>query len=99
MNRFHAALTGEGVVFNLTAVDPADAGYLTVWPCDEVMPVASNVNFAAGDVVSNFVQTKADTVGDVCVFANTAVDLVIDQAGESRTPLRTSTARCGCSTP
>ena len=74
------------MVFNLTAVDPTAAGYLTVWPCDEVMPVASNVNFDAGEVVSNFVETKADTVGDVCIFANTAVDLVIDQAGEPASP-------------
>ena len=54
------------------------------------MPLASNVNFVAGDVVPNFVQTLADGSGNVCVFSNTATDLVIDQVAESTTAFVTT---------
>ena len=80
---YHAGAPGSTVSMNLTAVDPAAAGFLTAWPCVQPMPVASNVNYVAGDVVPNFVQTLVDGSGNVCAFSNTATDLVIDQVADS----------------
>jgi endonuclease YncB( thermonuclease family) len=47
--------TATAVVLNLTATEPTSAGFLTVFPAGQPVPLASNVNFAAG-------QTKANAV-------------------------------------
>lgn len=55
-----ASLPGTGVtavVVNVTAVGPLDAGHLTVYPADAPLPVASNVNYRAGQTVPNLVLT------------------------------------------
>src|SRR5262249_47635460 len=65
---------GETVLFNLTAVDPQDAGFLTAFPCGAQPDggpggsLTSNVNFAAGETASNFVVTTAGANGQVCVY-------------------------------
>lgn len=58
------------------------AGFVTVWPCGEEMPTASNVNLnRAGDVVPNAVISKIGTDGKVCIFNLTGLDLVVDVSG------------------
>src|SRR5204862_2913781 len=37
----------KSVALNVTATEPERAGYLTVYPCDQPRPTASNVNFVA----------------------------------------------------
>lgn len=74
------------VVVNVTATNTAGPGYLTVWPCDESRPDASNVNFAsAGATVANAVVAKvADSGADdgsICVYARTAADVIVDVQG------------------
>ena len=87
---YHAGAPGSTVLMNLTAVNPDTAGYLTAWPCAQPMPVASNVNFVAGDTVPNFVQTLVDGSGNVCVFSTATTDLVIDQVAESANAFMTT---------
>ena len=43
------------VVLNVTAVGPAADGFATVFPCDEAVPVASNLNYQVGDDIPNAV--------------------------------------------
>ncbi|HEY1281895.1 MAG TPA: excalibur calcium-binding domain-containing protein [Acidimicrobiales bacterium] len=52
-----AAVSSEAtaVVLNVTATEPTSAGFLTVFPAGQAVPLASNVNFEAG-------QTKANAV-------------------------------------
>jgi hypothetical protein len=74
------------VVVNVTVTNPAGPGFVTVWPCDEPRPVASNVNFsAAGVTVANAVVAKVATagpsVGAICLYASTGVDLIVDVQG------------------
>jgi Leucine-rich repeat (LRR) protein len=69
------------VFLNVTAVAPSAAGYLTLHPCDTERPVASNVNFAPGDVVANMVLAKVAPDGTVCVFNRGATQIVIDVNG------------------
>jgi hypothetical protein len=69
------------VFLNVTAVAPTAAGYLTLHPCDTERPVASNVNFAPGDVVANLVLAKVSPDGTVCVFNRGATHVVIDVNG------------------
>ena len=69
------------VVLNVTAVDAAAAGFVTVWPCGVDRPLASNVNFEAGETRPNSVIAKVGADGKVCVFASQTIDAVVDVAG------------------
>ncbi|HRE00706.1 MAG TPA: hypothetical protein PLV68_05370, partial [Ilumatobacteraceae bacterium] len=64
----------------VTAVDPAAAGFLTVYPCGS-RPHASSVNFAAGQTVPNGVIAELSASGSLCVYTNAATDLVVDVTG------------------
>ncbi|MDG0975068.1 MAG: hypothetical protein P8O21_01050, partial [Ilumatobacter sp.] len=68
----------EAVAFNLAIIQPDGGGYATVWPCEDTRPLTSNINFGAGEVLSNFVVGQLDGDGDVCVFVTTGTHLTID---------------------
>ena len=71
----------EFALLNVTAVGPTSPGFLTVFPCDENRPLASNVNYAGGDVRPNFVLAKLSDAGTVCIFTSARSDIVVDVAG------------------
>lgn len=66
---------------NFTVVDPAGAGYLTVWNCSGNQPVVSTVNFTAGQVTPNAATVPLDASGGLCVFSNVGTHLVVDVNG------------------
>jgi hypothetical protein len=66
---------------NVTAADPAAAGFLTVWPCGSDRPVASSVNFLAGQARGTQATTVLGPGRTLCVFSNTATDVVVDLQG------------------
>ena len=82
-------VTGEGrapqgasaVSLFVAAADPAAAGYLTVYPCDVAVPLASNVNFRAGQTIGNGVFAKVSAAGTVCIHASAETDVVVDLTG------------------
>jgi N-acetylmuramoyl-L-alanine amidase len=64
---------------NVTVTNPAKDGYLTVVPCGSALPdETSNVNFARGQTIPALVLTKLGADGQLCLFADTEVDVVID---------------------
>ena len=69
------------VMLNVTAVVPAAPGFLTVFPCGAARPLASNVNYVAGEVVPNAVFAKVGAGGKVCVYTLSATDLIADVNG------------------
>lgn len=69
----------RAAVVNVTVTEPAAAGFVTVYPCNEPRPVASNVNFVAGQTVANLVTVRAD--GGICFFASSSTHLVVDVQG------------------
>jgi hypothetical protein len=72
----------DAVVLNLTAVNPLSSGYLTAFPTTVVPPVASNLNFTAGQVIPNLAIVKLS--GDDLAFRNgspAGVHVVADVAG------------------
>lgn len=83
----HVAGQGEvpddaiGVALNVTVTNPATAGYVTVHPCLDSPPLASNVNFVADQTVPNFVIAGLDIDGDACITTSALTDLVVDVAG------------------
>src|SRR5512141_2524283 len=51
--------TGVGaVVLNVTVTEAAGRGFVTVYPCGNARPVASNVNFERGVNIANQVTAK-----------------------------------------
>ena len=66
---------------NLTATRSGGPGFLTAYPCDQPRPVASNVNYGAGQTVANLAVVGASADGRVCVFASSATDVVVDLLG------------------
>lgn len=73
--------TIKAAALNVTVVNPAGQGYVTVYPCDDARPLASNVNFVKGEVVSNGVIAPVGASGEVCVYASTSTDIVVDLEG------------------
>ena len=69
------------VSLNVTVVDPADPGYLAVYPCGETVPNASNLNYSRAQTVPNAVLTAVGTDGMVCVYSQSATDVVVDVNG------------------
>ena len=70
---------------NIAVSGPAAAGFLTVYPCGVDRPWASNLNFAAGQTISNHVTATVGSNGTVCVYTSQATDVVIDLEGLYRT--------------
>ena len=54
---------------------------MTVYPCGGELPLASNLTLRPGWDVPNAVVAAVGDDGQVCVFAKTATDLVIDLNG------------------
>ena len=66
----------RGAALNVTAVLPRAKGFLTVWParadgtCAAAdRPLASNLNYGAGQVVANLAVTAANASGRICVYS------------------------------
>lgn len=69
------------VVLNVTVDQPGGAGFLTVWPCDEPRPTASNLNYAPGQTVAVAALSRVAPDGTVCVYTLAPTQLVLDVAG------------------
>ncbi len=69
------------VVLNVTVVSPSGPGFLTVYPSDATLPVASNLNFTAGQVVPNLVVARLGADGKIKVYTNMATDFIVDVVG------------------
>jgi hypothetical protein len=78
------------VVLNVTVVNPAGNGYVTVFSEGAQRPVTANVNFQTGQTTGNRVvvplSTTGATPGQVAVFSSQATDLVIDVSGYYTSP-------------
>jgi hypothetical protein len=76
------------VIMNVTATNATATSYLTVWPSGRARPLASNLNFGAGQTVANLVQAPVGGDGRVSIFNFAgSVDLVADVAGWVGSPI------------
>lgn len=106
LNRGGVSGDATAVVLNVTVTETQAPGFVTVYPCGTQRPTASNLNFTVGSTVANAVVAKVGTNGQVCVFNQSATQLVIDvngyfPAGASFTslvPARLLESRSGLST-
>ncbi|MEZ5219130.1 MAG: hypothetical protein R2715_21700 [Ilumatobacteraceae bacterium] len=94
---------------NVTVTGGQGDGYLTVWPCDQDRPVASNLNFTANQDVANLVTVRLSTLKQVCIVASAATHVLADLAGtyeydsgsvsSAITPTRVLDTRAGTGAP
>jgi hypothetical protein len=73
-----------GVLVNVTAVDQQAGGYVTVYPCGQLI-LASNVNFIPGRTVANLASTPIHSSGNICLYVSSTTHLIVDLAGAWRT--------------
>jgi hypothetical protein len=72
---------GVGAVsLNVTAVDPSAAGFITVYQCG-ARPVASSLNFVAGQIVPNAVIAPVSDTGEICFYSSVNTDILADING------------------
>ena len=98
-----------GVVVNVTVTGPTSNGYLTVWPDGAAQPLASNLNFSAGETIANLVQVELGTNGALDIYnSNGTADVLVDVEGYFTTsaadaynalaaPARIADTRCAAS--
>ncbi len=77
----------EAVSINVAATQPEEEGFLLAYPCGIEPPLASNVNFLAGETRSVAAIVKlgesGEATGRLCVFASTNLHVVVDVTGYS----------------
>ena len=77
-----APSTPKAAVLNVTIVGGTASSYLTVYPANVSRPLASDLNWQAGDVRPNLVIVKLSSDGYVRIYNNAGdVDVVVDVVG------------------
>jgi hypothetical protein len=74
-------LEAPAVVLNVTVTEPVGQGFVTVYPCGEPVPAASNLNFRPGQTVANLAVAKVGAAGRVCLYTHRSAHLVVDASG------------------
>ncbi len=69
-----------GVLLNVTATNPAAAGYVRAYPCGTV-PTNSTVNYDSGQTAANLAMVKLPADKRICFQSLVPSDLVVDVAG------------------
>ena len=75
------ASTVGAVVLNVTVTEPMASGFITVFSCQSAVPLASSLDFVAGQTISNAVIAKPNSSGSVCFLTSATANLVVDVAG------------------
>jgi uncharacterized protein YkwD len=71
----------RAVILNVTVTQPVAGGYLTIYPAGSARPLASDVNYLAGDNQPNLVVVKLGTGGKVGLYASAGTHVIYDVAG------------------
>ncbi|MEM1332620.1 MAG: aryl-sulfate sulfotransferase [Actinomycetota bacterium] len=79
--RPHVPAGTTAVIANLTIAGPAARGFATIFPCGTAAPVASNVNFDAGEARAVSVIVGLDADRRVCTASNVEHDVILDLTG------------------
>jgi hypothetical protein len=69
------------VALNITAVEAAQEGFVTVYPCGEDRPNASNLNVATGATIAVGAFVRVGSGGQICVHTSAITHLVVDVTG------------------
>jgi hypothetical protein len=99
----------SAVVLNVTVTDTSSGGFLTAWPAGDALPLASNLNYVAGQTVANLVMVKVGAGGAVNLYSSGGpLNVIADVAGyygdagaglATATPARILDTRTGLGAP
>jgi outer membrane protein assembly factor BamB len=71
-----------GAILNVTVTNTTGSSFLTVWPTGAAQPLASNLNWVAGQTVPNRAFVVLGTGGMVSIYnAAGSTDVVVDASG------------------
>ena len=70
----------NAVAVNVTAVNAAVPGFLTVFPCSGAIPNTSTVNFVGNEARPNNTIVGLSN-GRICIFSDAATDVLVDLLG------------------
>lgn len=86
------------VALNLVVVGPAADGWIAAWPYGTTMPLVSNLNYKAGDVLANSAILKiAQTTGqpyDWNLYSTSSTHFVADVTGYYAMPVSVGSLEC-----
>jgi hypothetical protein len=66
---------------NLTSLDTDEQGFMTTFPCGDVIPNTSSINFVGGEVIAAAVTTPVNPEGKLCVYSFSRSNLIMDLSG------------------
>lgn len=72
--------SASAAVVKLTLTEPVGPGFVTAFPADTALPLASNVNYGAGETISNQV-IGGVTGARLAIFALTTTHVIVDVKG------------------
>jgi hypothetical protein len=76
--------SAQSVAVNLTVTESTSGGYLTVYPAGSPIPLASTINFGAGQTRTNNAVVTLGLSGDIAVACGQpsgTVHFILDAAG------------------
>jgi hypothetical protein len=76
--------SAQSVAINLTVTEPTSGGYLTVYPAGSPIPLASTINFGAGQTRANNAVVTLGPSGDIAVACGQpsgTVQFILDVSG------------------
>ena len=65
----------------MTATEPDQGGYLTVYPGNAARPPTSNVNYVAGQTIPNAVIVGLGANGNIDIFTSASSHVIVDVVG------------------
>ena len=65
----------------MTVTGTISPGFITLYPCDQPRPTASNLNYGTGTTVANNVIVKTSPTGTICFYNEAATHLITDING------------------
>ena len=83
-SRCSVPVTAKAVSLNITITQPSVAGYLTLYPSNLPQPLASTINFTAGQTRANNAVLRLGTDGGIKVFgglASGSTHFILDVTG------------------
>lgn len=79
---FGVPTQASAIVVNATVTQGTAQSFLTIYPEGTTRPLASNLNWVAGQTIANLVTVKLGTGGGISIYnAAGTVDVVLDLAG------------------
>jgi hypothetical protein len=67
-----------GVEVNITAIQPEEGGFATLYPCTDEPPNASSLNYTQGINIANATTVALRDDGVVCIFTKTTAHFALD---------------------